>query len=588
MALNCVIAGLLNLAKLISPQFILLILSTGMIFFFTHLVTKRKPITCLSNIYLIYIKENSSLSILLFILLVFTLFFGSLHDLNTHDDFHGYLNFAHQMLQSGHISFDPFNERRITTLGGQSYLNATLLTLLPLEFLPALENILARFIFIMLVIFHGARKKVKPLYLFTFMVLLLLADPPTVNLSSLITSLLIFYILIQRFCLNNLHEDRREQLLTAILVAALLSLKVTNIVGLVIITGVLVCFANPRPYWKKIYNILSIFLTAGLLLFPWMVSSFISHQTFFYPLLGKGTQVSWHYGAAPQSLRLQDIDFLYILSTFTSTLCQPHIFSIILILLFYKRKSIVKQIDRNYILGFFSAFAAALILSFVSLKLLRYFYPFTFAASTILFVELLSTNLQKERTNKITGKKKSPLAFYCLLIYFIVMMPAAQNSFQTKARALRVYLYAPPRTYHTDLIRSAQQSVPYQKSIMAVLSQPFLLDFKRNPIFTIDHAGSAGLKGKFPIFDSTEKLIKYLYEAGIDYMIYSHHDEGGYEYSLIHTRLDMSGTPYFDRKRVIAQNNILFRNHIAKMLESQEIVYSDPYSIVISLRESAE
>ena len=65
---------------------------------------------------------------------------GAGSSFNCHDDFHAYFVFPTKLLQMGSIGHDPFNHRLLTALGGQTFLQALTLAVLPHEALNLLDG----------------------------------------------------------------------------------------------------------------------------------------------------------------------------------------------------------------------------------------------------------------------------------------------------------------------------------------------------------------------------------------------------------------------------------------------------------------
>src|SRR5690606_11298302 len=109
---------------------------------------------------------------------------------NGHDDAHAYVMFPHQMLEQGALSEDPFNERRmISSLGGQSFLHALVLAVLPDESLKSLDPGLG-FLGCVALMYGAVRSSGMPGWrLLPLGGMFFVVRYPTVNLSSLGTSL---------------------------------------------------------------------------------------------------------------------------------------------------------------------------------------------------------------------------------------------------------------------------------------------------------------------------------------------------------------------------------------------------------------
>ena len=75
-----------------------------------------------------------------------------------------------------------------------------------------------------------------------------------------------------------------------------------------------------------------------------------------------------------------------------------------------------------------------------------------------------------------------------------------------------------PGTY-VDGVRRLQYLVPKGEKILVAVDFPYVLDFTRNDIFSIDCIGAAGPDGGFPFFQGKNQLNSYLHKQGIYYLL---------------------------------------------------------------------
>ncbi|MFH1811753.1 MAG: hypothetical protein ABIJ09_23640 [Pseudomonadota bacterium] len=573
MALACVIGGILNFVHLISVLGIWILLLSGLGTWIYFLVRKRKK---LKKYFALFLCRRKYAFLLLGPLLVLSMLYGTLPVLNPHDDCQGYLVFPHRMLATGHMGDDPFNERRLGVLGGQDFLNAIMLTLVPATQLRTMDATVGWMVFVLLVMNHGYRRKVPNIALVLVLMLWHLHQPPATNLTSLITSLALYYLFLCRFSTPKLHQKTIEVVKTGIVVAALCSLKTTVIEGLGIL-AIAVFFLDKRlPFLQRIHCGLRVAGVGLLLLLPWMLAMYQSSDTLLFPLLGHGTQTSWQQGAAALSIRAQDISWSYTKKALVDVLAQPFTLTgmLLLLLIFFKRRSL--SVNPVAVIAFVAGVLGSLLLSFLTLNIPRYTYPMIFAVVTYLVVETMAC-----RRPFGAWMGWVSLAFYTGLLWPDIpsVMEKRVDSIKKITKNSAAFEVQP------ETVRRGQQATPAGATIMAVLSHPYLLDFKRNVIVVVDHAGSASPPPGMPLKGTAEELASYLRQQHIDYLLYSYSDEAKYGRGMktIAKRLHYRGTPYNDRTRVLAENNCRFRDLIGELEKQYPVRFKDDYSLLIDL-----
>jgi hypothetical protein len=136
---------------------------------------------------------------------------------------------------------------------------------------------------------------------------------------------------------------------------------------------------------------------------------------------------------------------------------------------------------------------------------------------------------------------------------------------------------------HPYPYQNAQAAVPEGAIVLACLSHPFMLDFKRNPIYTVDHAGGASPPPGIPVLGSDEELVAYLRRQSVRYVMYSYSDEASYGRIDAGESLKAGGNAYDDRARKLAEYNIAFRDHLSALAQQGAKVFDDGEVFVLDL-----
>jgi len=159
---------------------------------------------------------------------------------NTSDDYHAYLVFPHKMLQLGSMGLDPFSERRIVSLGGQSFLHTFIVSVLSDTNLNLIDPGLALIITIGLIIgFFKENPAWTRRVIFTILLVLLIAVPKA-NTTSIMLPVALFLSLFRTLESKEIdrHSSVSNACLIALISAAIGTLKSSLILASVIVFAV--------------------------------------------------------------------------------------------------------------------------------------------------------------------------------------------------------------------------------------------------------------------------------------------------------------------------------------------------------------
>lgn len=602
MAFLCTLGGVLNLAQWISPPVVMVLLGIGCVALIGAGVHGRADWPCRVRTRAQELIRNPS-TVALLVLAVMLVFFFILstgaRPLNGHDDQHAYLLFPQRMLEMGSIGVDPFNERRMNAWGGQSFLQALMLPMISNENLGALDGGVGWMVFVALVISH-ARRCALTLPVSAVLLLFWHANPPpAVNLSSLVTGMSLFYGCILFSFDDRSRRDWRGLLLSALLVAGLSSLKNSLIPGIVCVTIALVLGDTRQPMTQRVLRLSGIGIATSLFCIPWMLSMYQSSGTALYPILGRGVH---GFGvpsslAPPMSASVSDISVAYLTPIFATLIALPTLIPGILLVSAVSLGSSSISLA-NARRAFLAAVLATLLLVITALGLVRYSYPCAFAAFAFLALEAVASHARWRTQNEpgqiasmpVRTPSRFPFSpewrpWLALLSFLLLAAPASIDYFWTSARRIPGAHTHPRNSNEISSVRAAQQAVPQSETLLAVLTYPHALNFGRNAIFVVDHAGSAAPSPGLPLANDAPDVANYLKGLGIRYVMYSYADEALYGRRQVGNRLAFNGTAYRDRVRALASNNIRFRDQLIELATLVPPIYDDGYVFVLDLSE---
>jgi hypothetical protein len=549
--------------------------------------------------FLVDIPENISrlwredkIAILGILLVVFLL---SLHyaasvvtNLETSDDLQAYSVFPQKMLQSGALGEDPFSERRTHALGGHSFLHVLIISLLQLRNLRIIDPGIAYIIAV--AILWGMSKETKvprKTALFIFILFLLIPLSFT-NTSSMVMGLVLLLALFRVFDSEealNTRQSVAKGFIVALLISAICASK-SNFMVFCVPYFFISYFLRFLCLPEKKHIALEFFIAAILIflfLLPWMVSSYYSSGTLLYPLLGRGYHRSAYGFPEYPPMKLEDI-----IRVSFRTLCSARMFSLIAFCLISFKNPSRRNIIRS------TAICISAVLGVIIVKVLlkppgKYYFPFFYASFTILMLYAFSD----ESSSKGSFFRKIPYILVIILIpllfrNFLFQPPSViwENTISRYLADIRTGLKEAGKPLCPDneaiSYLKAQQSVPQGQVIIARLTHPFLLDFKRNKIFIVDWL-ILGPKPGMPVFQGGEAVAGYLISRGIRYVMYFCGETEVHERRSL--RLHLEGPNYWLRQQAFF--TLRFQDVLTELGATRKRIYDDGRIFVLDLYTKA-
>jgi hypothetical protein len=150
----------------------------------------------------------------------------------------------------------------------------------------------------------------------------------------------------------------------------------------------------------------------------------------------------------------------------------------------------------------------------------RYLFPVVFPVAVL---ALLRFSIQ-EKDEPETLRKSTARVFAVLSILGIGMVQLTPGLNEVLAEFESLPLQtAEERGFLPDqyskIYNELQLQVPTGKTIYAIVDAPYLLNFRRNPIFVADVLGGASPKNEMPLLQGTSALLNYFKKMGIEYVL---------------------------------------------------------------------
>jgi len=494
-----------------------------------------------------------------------------------HDDEQAYLVFPEKMLQLGSLGPEPFEARRMLSMGGQSFLQAVVLSALPLRAIHLFDMGIAPLMILGLVFAFGKRRGFDN-RLLAFSSGVVLAIPHlkmrgnTTALMGGIVLMLAWFLLLED------GESLPKPVPTAFIAAALCALKSTFIpaaVGFFLLT---ILFDLRRPAaWK---NHLQTAVLIVLLDLPWMLSILSSSGTLLYPLLGRGC-----YGGVFTG------DFAHI-SGGKAAGCVAIVRSIwrhlmdwmpsMLLLLFVEQRRKNRGV---FALAFAAVFSIICLVSLGDPEIHRGISRYAFPVITASFLGLMLVCLGEKNRQK--GISIGLVAALAVGSTWIIV-----NLEDIRANWDQIILDFSEASSKTDwigeedrqAIQVLQDSLPERDAMLATLRRPALLDFGQRRIFIMSLPGMSMLPPGMPIFQGGEAVGKYLLDHDVPLLSYGALNDSGSLLKLSETDI-RNRYPNSKMRWALLKYHQRYHDVVRELATSRKALYQDESRIVLDLRK---
>ena len=192
-----------------------------------------------------------------------------------------------QMLQSGGMSIDPFSDRLTTSgLGGESFLQALALAVLPIEYIhladPGLGFLVMAVLLLTTARLSGPARLALGLLFATYPCSL-------INASATVIPVPLMLAMVRSLYYSRPASSIRTCLVAALLLAAIMTLK-TTLISIAVLA--ILCWEVLDALMTRSFRPIVLGAMIGLLAlamaFPYMVRSYRASGTLLYPYLGDG------------------------------------------------------------------------------------------------------------------------------------------------------------------------------------------------------------------------------------------------------------------------------------------------------------
>jgi hypothetical protein len=509
------------------------------------------------------------------------------HDFQPSDDLPLYFEFPKKLIDTGSL-YEPFNARRVSTLGGQPYLDGLFVAVAPFYHLPMVDAGLGIVLSFWLIVGHVTRNGLKgwqavPLG-FAFC-LLFTVNIVRVNIASEASGIPVVLTMYRtlRFPFSDReagrwpYEPPRVVALGVLLVTAIL-LRTTN--GPALLPFLLLVFASDfllasrKPFTREsllsFVHMMAIFCgTIAVALLPW---SWLLHQscgTFFYPVWQGNITPGWTFlKSAPP---WKAISALYADITYD----KPIAFFILYLFAGFvplkgRARNDIVFLTVGCLLGVwalargaggFDAFAHA-----------RYMNAYIAATGLVIAMSL--------------GPNDPRAAFVALGLgmHFAILRDEIRAGYLAAIEMVHQELTNGDRdeiafSAGTAAYTEIQSHIDRGATVACAVHEPWRFDFRRNKIYTLDLLGGTGPKPGWPAFKGAQALLDYFKANGIRYVVFQNFDTGNEFYNRGHWAL-FKGDDYLGGEAPFQLDGM---DSIDKFATMRHVVYRAHQMTVVDL-----
>jgi hypothetical protein len=502
------------------------------------------------------------------------------HIFNEHDDLHAYLVYPYKMLQTGSIDPEQFSERRLGAYGGSSFLQAIMIGVYNLHQPFLMEIGLSWLLIVAIILGYYAGNRRSRIILIIIVLFCHVIEIPSVNSSSLLSGVALLLTLFASYAFMQKENPQPRVIFLSLVSAGICSLKGTFIPACGLILFLMVMFAQEQElaFQQRVKEIFIIFVIGLIMLLPWVVVMYKYSGTLLYPLLGNGLHGSSYSNFPPNSF-IVNFKFIYLGRHLLVN--YPFMLSVVLLML-----SLFKRGQRSFqfrmdLCVFWGLWPYLYFLHLAAGGIHRYAFPFVYAV--IIFQLINFFNGQYPVLERALVLKRSSVNLVLILLSFI----SIYTTFGVKTWGQEWENITHPKSaWHIPYqiqLQKAQKAIPQGVPVLARVSKPYLLNFKRNQIFAVDWPGGAGPPPGLPCFGTAGELVRFLNLQKIRYILYSHGDESGYSYKKFAYRLNYPDVAYLGRAKKLTEYSFSFQDRLVELKNQYENLYLDEVFVAIDI-----
>jgi hypothetical protein len=589
-----ILSGPLLVLSIFSTIFVVFFLLIGLTFTGWHFYLGEKKIRWI-------FPAAPSLKALLFslLLLIGLIYAGGVaaREYNCFDDFSAYFALVKMMLDTGTL-YDPFSFRIVGTLGGQTALDTLILAFFPWKYAHMMDFSVA--MMMMLGLIQSSIRGIDHKAWLGRLLLIALAvtlPVPHVNIASEVTGVVLFLAFLRSL---NLAAKRsisgwRLAFLLGGIAAAAATLRAHNVFFMAAFG---LAFMSWR-FWEDASERQTIFCEAlltvamaALFLAPWEIVGYRSCGVFLYPLI-RGTH------RPDFDLYNHHLSFVGTLQFIKVFFLSYYYLPFFIPLVFLRAGRERRQL---WVLGAILAFMSVLFLSKMTFNLhwdiYRYLFPIGMAFG-LYSAGVLTQQLVKPAPDGISyfDRWRLRLVVACVAFgifsqsLYVLVSTYVNVSCIAQACGVNQPMWTDPHGLgnHAVYLNSVQRDydqafaqIPPGSKVLIALDYPFLLDYKKYRISTIDEAGAASPAPGYPYFKGAAPVKEYLQDQGIHYIVHVPFDLSDSLHGRLNQTLNFKAE--FDVYHFFASYEKDFCDNVEQLATENAVLFKSPSAQVIDLQ----
>lgn len=510
---------------------------------------------------------------------------------NPYDDDIAYVAFVKKLLDTGSI-IEPFSLRRLSTLGGQTLYIALVAVRATSTQAHTFDRSICVLVIALLVLgFRSRRQRPATLVSLLTIASFILLPLSAINTASYYSGV-VFFLGLMRTMQWASDRDRgafRNAAPLALVGAASCTLRQNYLPVPVVTLGAYYFFRfltlKRTPPRDRLVEPAAVTALSAIVLFPWLVVSYQSNRTLFYPLMLGTANPSMLFESSGitflRELQIQigvPLDGLPLKTFVLFLLAVP----------FVREREVGKPLRALTIGAIASSIAVVHGLTQSDAgNIGRYAFGFFMAVAIGV---TLSAGIALRRERGWLAIAPAALTVPAFVVQVGLTRELAMRQYARWLPNIDIAAHEAPRSFLT--ITSAahayarlQGAVPPGERMAVLVDEPHYLDFARNPIWNLDMPGYTSLPPYMPYFQGSPAVEEYFKGVGVRYVAFV--EEG---YSRYHYRRKYWVGMLADEQeiwRAHAPYLIDFVDNLADIARRHRRVHEERGMVVVDLKEGS-
>jgi hypothetical protein len=464
-----------------------------------------------------------------FVLLTFLTSANWPYQVDVNDDWIAYLSLPEKLLQTGDLD-EPFSQRRVVSLCGQTVLQAMLMIIGEPENCHILDRGLSALLLFGLLKEMTFRGEHPSGFIRCLVVTIpLFVSVPRINTASYQMGITLCMALVYatKIVESKRNWNTRDFVIVALLLAALASLRSTFAIwGGTIFMLFFIYRSLSKKNQRKInlFNLLKFGLFTLIILIPFMISSYNSSETPFFPLFNGNLNPDVAFAISGKSF---SDDFLRAIDFSLNPLLA-------VLLLNFLAVFLLKNDDKILALCFIIASLIIYSLSIFKQSGAEYFdiYRYSYPLLACPLYWILAIGF----TTYVKADKNNPVYIFGVCVALILAGHLQSGSQEKQAEISQLFISIDKqRLFEARKFKKfydhLQSLTPRHSKIFAIVDAPYLINYTRNIVHNADIPGGASISPGMPFGKGSHALLNYFRNNGYEYILAVDFDNAVLQYT---------------------------------------------------------